>query len=129
MFYGFVTNSWCYFFILELLPSPPEEVEVEPLNEKQLNVSWNPPIENTDTVTEYVINVTTLRSFDAHLIDPSESSLKNATNVQMSQPKIYKVRANTTFFVLNDLLPFTMYEVTVTSYNIHGSSLPSYAIR
>ncbi|KAL0821463.1 hypothetical protein ABMA28_004934 [Loxostege sticticalis] len=114
---------------IELLPSPPEEVEVEPLNEKQLNVSWNPPIENTDTVTEYVINVTTLRSFDAHLIDPSESSLKNATNVQMSQPKIYKVRANTTFFVLNDLLPFTMYEVTVTSYNIHGSSLPSYAIR
>ncbi|KAG6463259.1 hypothetical protein O3G_MSEX013776 [Manduca sexta] len=114
---------------IELLPSPPEDVEVEPLNEKQLNVSWIPPVENTDTVTEYIVNVTTLRSFDAHLIDPSESSIKNNNSVRMTQSLTFKVPANKTFFVLNDLLPFTMYEITVTSYNIHGSSLPSYAIR
>lgn len=113
---------------IELLPSPPEEVEVEPLNEKQLNVSWLPPIENSDTVTEYIVNVTTLRSFDAHLIDPSESSMKNDT-ARTIQTVAYKVQANKTYLVLDDLLPFTMYEVTVTSYNIHGSSLPSYAIR
>ncbi|XP_063625703.1 Ig-like and fibronectin type-III domain-containing protein 1 isoform X1 [Cydia splendana] len=113
---------------IELLPSPPEDVEVETLNEKQLNVSWNPPIENTDTVTEYIVNVTALRSFDAHLIDPSESSMKN-TSVKMSQPVTHRLPANKTFLVLNDLLPFTMYEITVTSYNVHGSSLPSYAIR
>lgn len=111
-----------------MLPSPPEEVEVEPLNEKQLNISWSPPVENAETVTEYVVNITTLRSFDAHLIDPSESSIKNTT-VKMSQPMTYKVGANKTFLVINDLLPFTMYEVTVTSFNVHGSSLPSYAIR
>ncbi|XP_026741674.1 Ig-like and fibronectin type-III domain-containing protein 2 isoform X2 [Trichoplusia ni] len=114
---------------IELLPSPPEDVEVEPLNEKQLNVSWNPPIENTDSVTEYVVNVTTLRSFDAHLIDPSESSIKNNGSMKSVQSMTYKVLSNKTFFILNDLLPFTMYEITVTSYNIHGSSLPSYAIR
>lgn len=101
---------------------------MEPLNEKQLNVSWNPPTENTETVTEYVVNVTALRSFDAHLIEPSESLMKNDT-VLMSQPMTYKVQANKTFLLLNDLLPFTMYEITVTSYNIHGSSLPSYAVR
>ncbi|XP_049875990.1 Ig-like and fibronectin type-III domain-containing protein 1 isoform X2 [Pectinophora gossypiella] len=113
---------------IELLPSPPEDVEVEPLNEKQLNITWSPPVENTDSVTEYVINITTLRSFDAHPIEPSESTIKNTT-MKMSQPMTYKVNANRTFLVINDLLPFTMYEITVTSYNIHGSSLPSYAIR
>ncbi|CAH0755584.1 unnamed protein product [Diatraea saccharalis] len=113
---------------IELLPSPPEDVEVESLNEKQLNVTWSPPIENTDTVTEYIVNVTTLRSFDAHLIDPSESTMKNTT-MKMTQSMTYKVPANKTYLILNDLLPFTMYEITVTSYNIHGSSLPSYAIR
>ncbi|XP_012543960.1 Ig-like and fibronectin type-III domain-containing protein 1 isoform X2 [Bombyx mori] len=111
---------------IELLPSPPEDVEVEPLNEKQLNVSWNPPVQNADTITEYIVNVTTLRSFDAHLIDPSESSIRNNT---VSKPITVKVPASKSFLVLDDLLPFTMYEITVTSYNIHGSSLPSYAIR
>ncbi|KAH9635955.1 hypothetical protein HF086_015529 [Spodoptera exigua] len=114
---------------IELLPSPPEDVEVEPLNEKQLNVSWSPPVENTDSVIEYVVNVTTLRSFDAHLIDPSESSIKNNDTMKTVLPMTYKVPPNKTYFVVNDLLPFTMYEITVTSYNIHGSSLPSYAIR
>ncbi|XP_061379093.1 Ig-like and fibronectin type-III domain-containing protein 2 isoform X2 [Danaus plexippus] len=112
---------------IELLPSQPEDVEVEPLNEKQLNVSWNPPTENTESVTEYIVNVTTLRSFDAHLIDPSESSLKNISG--KTNTKNFKVPSNKTFLVINDLLPFTMYEITVTSYNIHGSSLPSYGIR
>lgn len=114
---------------IELLPSPPEEVEVEPLNEKQLNVSWSPPVENTDSVIQYVVNVTTLRSFDAHLIDPSESSMKNSNRSRLITTTTFKVPANRTYIVLNDLLAFTMYEITVTSYNIHGSSLPSYAIR
>ncbi|CAH2043160.1 unnamed protein product, partial [Iphiclides podalirius] len=113
---------------IELLPSPPEDVEVEPLNEKQLNVSWGPPVENTETVTEYVVNVTTLRSFDAHLIDPSESSIRS-NGTKQTQSTTYRVQANKNFLVLNDLLPFTMYEITVTSYNIHGSSLPSYSVR
>lgn len=112
---------------IELLPSPPEDVEVEPLNEKQLNVSWYPPTENAESVTEYVVNVTTLRSFDSHLIDPTESSSKSDSN--KLQSITFKVPSNKRFLVLNDLVPFTMYEVAVTSYNIHGSSLPSYGIR
>ncbi|XP_045488804.1 Ig-like and fibronectin type-III domain-containing protein 2 isoform X1 [Pieris rapae] len=113
---------------IELLPSPPEDVEVEPISEKQLNVSWSPPTENTDTITEYVVNVTTLRSFDAHLIEPSESSMHNNT-MKMGTFTIIKVSKDKNFLALNDLLPFTMYEITVTSYNIHGSSLPSYSVR
>ncbi|VVD00454.1 unnamed protein product [Leptidea sinapis] len=113
---------------IKLLPSPPEDVEVEPLSEKQLNITWSPPVENSDTVTEYIVNVTTLRSFDAHLIEPAESSMKNSSGAKMA-PVTYRVPVNKTFLVLNDLLPFTMYEITVTSFNIHGSSLPSYSLR
>lgn len=103
---------------------------MEPLNEKQLNVSWNPPVENTESVSEYIVNITTLRSFDAHLIDPSESSMKSDNDsLKVMLTISHKVPANKTFLVVNDLLPFTMYEITVTSYNIHGSSLPSYAVR
>ncbi|KOB66078.1 Ig-like and fibronectin type-III domain-containing protein C25G4.10, partial [Operophtera brumata] len=94
---------------IELLPSPPEDVEVEPLNEKQLNVSWSRPIENTDSVVEYIVNITTLRSFDAHLIDPSESSTtSNNDTLRMSTSITYKVQSNKTFLVVNDLMPFTM---------------------
>ncbi|CAB3230215.1 unnamed protein product [Arctia plantaginis] len=114
---------------IELLPSPPEEVEVEPLNEKQLNVTWAPPVENADSVIEYVVNVTTLRSFDAHLIDLSESSIKINDSVRSGMSTTYKVPSNRSFIVLSDLFPFTMYEVHVTSFNIHGSSLPSYGVR
>ncbi|CAB3252923.1 unnamed protein product [Arctia plantaginis] len=114
---------------IELLPSPPEEVEVEPLNEKQLNVTWAPPVENADSVIEYVVNVTTLRSFDAHLIDLSESSIKINDSVRSGMSTTYKVPSNRSFIVLSDLFPFTMYEIHVTSFNIHGSSLPSYGVR
>lgn len=86
-------------------------------------------MENVDTITEYLVNVTALKSFDAHLIDPSESSIKDNTTMKINQPVTFKVPANKSYLVLNDLLPFTMYEITVTSFNIHGSSLPSYAIR
>lgn len=113
---------------LELLPSPPEDVEVEPLNEKQLNVSWSAPTENTESVTQYIVNVTSLRSFDSHLIDITDLSKLGNMSI-MSKPMTYHVQANKTFLVLNDLLPYTMYEITVTSFNVHGSSLPSYAIR
>ncbi|CAK1550359.1 unnamed protein product [Leptosia nina] len=112
---------------IELLPSPPEDVEVDPLSEKQLNVTWSPPTENTDSVTEYILNVTALRSFDAHLVDPSETSMN--TSMKTGTFMIFKVPKDKNFFVINDLLPFTMYEITVTSYNIHGSSLPSYSVR
>jgi hypothetical protein len=49
---------------LEILPSPPENVEVEALTEKSLKVSWSHPTQNQNTVLKYVVNVTMLRSFD-----------------------------------------------------------------
>ncbi|GBP57931.1 Ig-like and fibronectin type-III domain-containing protein 2 [Eumeta japonica] len=119
---------YCIVEGIALLPSPPEDVEVEPLNEKQLGVSWKPPTQNGDSLIRYVVNVTTLRSFDAHLIDPSESSLDN-DRARDSPTTSHQVEPNKTYLVLNNLLPFTMYEITVTSFNIHGSSLPSYAVR
>lgn len=68
-----------------------------------------------------------MRTFDAHLIDPTETNATPSTltshSVQVSVP------STQSFAVLNNLSAFTMYEVTVTAHNSHGSSLPSYVVR
>ncbi|XP_044737933.1 Ig-like and fibronectin type-III domain-containing protein 1 isoform X2 [Chrysoperla carnea] len=114
---------------IELLPSPPERVEVESIAEKALKITWSLPLSNADTITEYLVNLTSLRSFDAHLIDPSETSVTPKTNTKESMHIQIKVPKSSNFTVINDLKPFTMYEITVTSLNKHGSSLPSYTVR
>jgi len=37
------------------------------MSENSINVSWSVPLKNGKTVTEYVVNITTLRRFDAPL--------------------------------------------------------------
>lgn len=110
-----------------MLPSPPENVEVEAQSSTVLKVSWTLPVANTESITGYSVNVTSLRSFDAHLIDPSETVTTPATVTSHSVQVNVRSTENST--VLNNLSPFTMYEVTVSALNIHGSSLPSYAVR
>lgn len=57
----------------ELLPSAPEGVETEALTEHSVRVSWLPPSGNAETVTTYVINVTSLRQFDQDPEPPEDS--------------------------------------------------------
>ncbi|KAJ8939834.1 hypothetical protein NQ318_013053 [Aromia moschata] len=60
-----LSRCWKHFNALyysELLPSPPENVEVEALTEKSLKVEWSHPVSNTETVTEYSVNVTSLEN-------------------------------------------------------------------
>ncbi len=35
------------------------------MSPSSINVSWSTPIRNGDTLTEYIVNITTLRAFDA----------------------------------------------------------------
>lgn len=55
-----IVNVW----LSEILPSEPLNVETLALSSSSINVSWSVPLRNGDTVTEYVLNITTLRSFD-----------------------------------------------------------------
>lgn len=107
----------CILQGIQQLPSEPENVIVEPLNEKSLQVSWTRPQQLADTVKSYTINVTTLHSFD-------QDSLPNIT----SEIGI-TVSADLDSAVINDLKPFTMYTITVVANNVYGSSLPSYRTR
>ncbi|GJQ83681.1 hypothetical protein Trydic_g14389 [Trypoxylus dichotomus] len=112
---------------IELLPSAPEIVEVEALTEKSLKVSWSKPMANLETITMYIVNVTSLRAFDRRLIDLDEddvSKLQNAT-----ETKQYRVPGDVNETIISSLNPFTMYEITVIAANTHGTSLPSYAVR
>lgn len=113
---------------VELLPSPPAIVDVEALTEKSLKVSWSMPETNAESITEFSVNVTSLRSFDQHLLDPNEA---NRTEFEYMQTHMVQVNVagNQNFTILNDLTPFTMYEVTVTSINPHGTSLPTSRVR
>lgn len=94
------------------------------MTEKSLKVTWTPPESNTETITEYAVNVTSLKSFDQHLLETMDKTPRiPAHTVQVKVPE------SQTSAVLNNLSPFTMYEVTVMALNTYGSSLPSYAVR
>lgn len=110
---------------IKLLPSPPSLLKVESLTDKSFRVAWSLPYENSETVTQYLINVTALRHFDEHPSDLDSTGTLPTENV-MRQVKVPKTVLSK---VVTDLKPFTMYEVRVLALNIHGSSLPSYAVR
>ncbi|KDR18237.1 Ig-like and fibronectin type-III domain-containing protein 1 [Zootermopsis nevadensis] len=134
---------------IEILPSPPENVEVEGLTEKALKVSWTHPLQNPETVSKYVVNVTMLRSFDEDTELPDDSyaaatdsyvlaaGLYNATakpttstlSPQEDRSTLIKIPGKYNTTIVNTLKPYTMYELSVTALNIHGSSLPSYSVR
>nr|CAD7400362.1 unnamed protein product [Timema poppensis] len=165
----------CIMEGVEILPSPPLNLEVEALSDSSFKVSWQPPQVNKATLTEYVVNVTALLSFDqdeeivsqeeqdsyaaaadsyalaaARLRGTGEdgndtgialkppttdvfvvSDLKPpTTNVKtMGETLQVKVPGTYNFTLVNNLKPFTMYEIFVTARNIHGSSLSSYSVR
>lgn len=48
----------------EILPSQPEDVQVEVNGSTRVLVTWNKPSANSATVKEYVVNATMFKSFD-----------------------------------------------------------------
>ncbi|XP_064458219.1 Ig-like and fibronectin type-III domain-containing protein 1 [Ornithodoros turicata] len=125
-----MTTLACIANGVELLPGPPTEVEVEPLSPTELLIKWSLPRQKID-ITHFRINVTELDSFDPALKSKkNDSGFKDEVGtVGTMQAFSVKVDSNQTTFHLRGLKPVTMYEVTVTSENRHGSSLPSYALR
>ncbi|XP_023310369.1 Ig-like and fibronectin type-III domain-containing protein 1 isoform X2 [Anoplophora glabripennis] len=113
---------------IELLPSPPDNVEVEALTEKSLKVEWSYPLSNSESVSMYKVNVTSLRSFDDRLLETDEAIPKTNSS-STTHTVTVTVPGNQRMTILQDLMPFTMYEITVTAFNNHGSSLPSYSVR
>ncbi|XP_026478463.1 Ig-like and fibronectin type-III domain-containing protein 2 [Ctenocephalides felis] len=104
---------------VNLLPGQPRDVELEPLTERSIRVSWQPPASLARTVQEYIISHVALETYDPAERKPTSTGVQIQTRVPAAQ--------NST--VLSDLTPYTMYEVTVTARNSHGSSLPSYGVR
>ncbi|KAL1122201.1 hypothetical protein AAG570_003606, partial [Ranatra chinensis] len=113
---------------IEILPSSPIDVDVIPLTDTSFAVEWGAPFSNPDTVTEYTVNVTMLRSFDpnsSHFTPQYYNTSEDIVTAHSIQ--VDKNRSN--YVVVKELVPFTMYEVTVTAKNKHGSSLPSTPVR
>lgn len=108
----------CILQGVQTLPSEPENVFVEPLTEKSMQVSWSVPTKLGETIKFYSINVTVLHSFDQ-----DEVANQTASAISVS------VSSDLDTAVINDLKPFTMYSISVTAFNDYGSSLPSYRVR
>ncbi|XP_037031427.1 Ig-like and fibronectin type-III domain-containing protein 2 isoform X3 [Bradysia coprophila] len=107
----------CILEGVQKIPSEPEAVYVEALNEKSLQVSWSPPSKLADKVKTYSINVTTLHTFDQDALSNITSEISVTVSKDLDSA------------VINDLKPFTMYVITVTANNDFGSSLPSMRVR
>lgn len=112
-----VSSLKCILQGIKYLPSEPENVAVEPLNERSLQVTWTRPTHLGDTVTAYVINVTALHTFDEDAV------------VNMTSAMSVVVSGDLESAIINDLQPLMMYTITVTANNDHGSSVPSYRLR
>uniref|UniRef100_A0A131YT19 Neural cell adhesion molecule l1 n=1 Tax=Rhipicephalus appendiculatus TaxID=34631 RepID=A0A131YT19_RHIAP len=122
-----MTTLACIANGVELLPGPPRQLEVEPVSPTELLIRWMPPHQEIE-VAHFLINITELQSFDPDEVTPKNETDKDST-VGSTQAFSIKVDGNQTTFNLRNLKPVTMYEVTVTSENMHGTSLPTYAVR
>lgn len=107
----------CILDGVQKIPSPPENVIVDPLDENSLQVSWSPPQRLANRVKSYSINCTVLHSFD----DASVANITSEVSVTVS--------SELDSAVIRGLKPFTMYSISMTSNNEFGSSLPSVRIR
>jgi len=104
-------------------------------------VKWGIPQSNPGSITSYVLNVTTLQSFDEDLEPLSDDSYASALDKNRKdeiaastvRPPIERKQITVPAAVqsaqVSKLKPNTMYEITVTALNKHGSSLPSYSVR
>ncbi|XP_050094930.1 Ig-like and fibronectin type-III domain-containing protein 1 [Anopheles aquasalis] len=117
----------CILDNIPRLPSEPQSVAVEPLTERSLQVSWSAPEKLAASVTTYRVEAVMLHSFDQDYLANETEAAKQAEPMLTS--KVLQVPAGQKSAVLSDLSPFTMYTVTVTAINDHGSSLPSTRIR
>lgn len=91
---------------------------VDAINEKSIKVSWQPPDQLANKVKNYVINVTQLHTFDP-------DALADLSHAELS----ISVDRGHNSVLVNNLKPFTMYEVSVMATNTFGSSLPSFRVR
>ncbi|XP_055693632.1 Ig-like and fibronectin type-III domain-containing protein 1 [Lutzomyia longipalpis] len=107
----------CILLGIQKLPSEPQDVYVEPLSERSLQVGWTAPAKLASTVKSYQVNVSLMHSFDQDWLANDTSALSVTVPGDLDST------------VVNDLKPFTMYSIVVTANNDYGSSLPSFRIR
>lgn len=114
---------------IRILPSSPAMVDVESLSEDSLGITWDIPLSNGASVTEYVVNVTSLKTFDNIPGLRGGLPANSSQNIVVPHSIQVKIPGSDTSATVMSLVPFTMYEVSIVAHNKHGSSMPSLPVR
>lgn len=78
--------------ILEILPSQPEDVQVDVNSSSMVFVTWDKPSANSASVKGYVVNVTMLRSFDGMKTFPdNDGNSQSIVTPHSIQVKVYYI--------------------------------------
>ena len=78
-----------YLIVLDILPPPPTNMEVNPISPSQLKIQWTMP-KDVSLVDHFVLNITRLSAFDDEPKVPKKKIDKDPfCNKNLKDPKIY----------------------------------------
>lgn len=93
--------------VTEILPSQPEDVQVEVNSSSKVLVTWNKPSSNSASVKEFVVNVTMLKSFDGMRSfsdnDGNSQSVVTPHSIQVKVTRNYNYDPRTTKSLQSEL--------------------------
>ena len=108
---------------VKTLPPQPLDITAEPVSSNQIEVHWRAP-NKSYLIENYVINITKLQTFD-DFSRPKRVNTISSLNVQQT----FQVSSNETSYIIQNLEPFTLYEIVMKAVNKMGESVPTISIR
>ena len=108
------------------MPSKPSRLDAENITDTSLIIRWILDNNSVNPVEYFNINMTLIG--DLKHPDEAEYAI-DGQYVTKSVTKRYKVDGDKRQFFIDQLKPFSLYNVTMESVNKLGKSLPSYTLR
>ena len=80
-----------YLIVLDILPPPPTNMEVNPISPSQLKIQWTMP-KDVSLVDHFVLNITRLSVFDDEPRVPKKKIDKDENKAEDVPPTIMQVK-------------------------------------
>ena len=80
--------------VAEILPSRPERVFVESVSMTTLRVSWRPPLHSAGMLTGYVVNLTSLKTFDDRPLERAPGTTDRPDSQSIVMPHAVQIKVS-----------------------------------